>query len=165
MIVTDIKRVMKSGDIKLGFYMQRYLKQNLDPIPAFLAKKWDVVGVVTGRGLVGCGKTVSKDTCVKIVEDGKIINSKPLGEYKNGGNLNTLSTNPNTGKIVQTIAEVIQEVEDKDFYIIELEDGRKVECSMDHKFYIKRNNKIIVLPLKEIKEGEEIICSTENFKV
>lgn len=48
---------MKSGDVKLGFYMQRYLKQNLDPIPAFLAKKWDVVGVVTGRGLVGCGKS------------------------------------------------------------------------------------------------------------
>ena len=37
--------------------MQGYLKQNLDPIPAFLKKKWDVVGVVTGRGLVGCGKS------------------------------------------------------------------------------------------------------------
>jgi len=57
MIVTDVKWTNKSGDQKSGFYLDGYLKQNLDPIPKFLKKKWDVVGIVTGHGKVGVGKS------------------------------------------------------------------------------------------------------------
>ncbi len=58
MIVTDVPRVDKNGKpARPGFYMQGLLKQNLDPIPAFLEKKWDVVGIVSGHGKVGVGKS------------------------------------------------------------------------------------------------------------
>lgn len=56
MLVTDIVRKTKKGQ-KVGFYMDGYLKENLDGIPGFLKKKWDVMGIVTGRGLVGPGKS------------------------------------------------------------------------------------------------------------
>ena len=37
--------------------MQGYLKKNLDGIPDFLKKEWDVVGIISGHGLVGTGKS------------------------------------------------------------------------------------------------------------
>jgi len=57
MLVTDIKRVDKSGKEKIGFYMDGYLKKNLDGVPDFLRKEWDVVGIVSGHGKVGTGKS------------------------------------------------------------------------------------------------------------
>ena len=57
MLVTDIIRKSKNGNIKQGFYMQGYLKKNLDGIPEFLRKEWDVVGIVSGHGKVGTGKS------------------------------------------------------------------------------------------------------------
>ena len=57
MIVTDVKWINKSGDHKTGYYMDGYLKTNLDPVPKFLKKKWDVVGIVSGHGKVGVGKS------------------------------------------------------------------------------------------------------------
>ena len=57
MIVTDVKRTNKGGELKSGFYMDGYMKQNLDPIPKFLKKKWDVVGIISGHGKVGVGKS------------------------------------------------------------------------------------------------------------
>jgi len=72
--------------------------------------------------------------------------------------LNTISVNTNTGKIIKTKAEVIKQSGDKNFYILELEDGRKIECSMEHKFFIKKNNQIKKIPLKRIKEKNNLIC-------
>lgn len=63
MIVTDIKRVDSNGKEKVGFYMDGYLKKNLDGIPNFLKKEWDVVGIVTGHGLVGVGKSTLTLQC------------------------------------------------------------------------------------------------------
>jgi hypothetical protein len=57
MLVTDIERHIKDGKTKKGFYMQGYLKSNLDGVPNFLEKEWDVVGIVTGHGKVGTGKS------------------------------------------------------------------------------------------------------------
>lgn len=57
MIVTDVIRKDSEGKIRRGYYMQGYLKQNLDPIPQFLKKEWDVVGIVSGHGRVGVGKS------------------------------------------------------------------------------------------------------------
>jgi len=57
MLVTDIKRVDKKGKEKIGFYMDGYLKRNLDGVPNFLKKDWDVVGIVSGHGKVGTGKS------------------------------------------------------------------------------------------------------------
>ena len=58
MIVTDMIGHFKSGREQKGFYMDRWEKENLDGIPDFLAKDWDVVGIVSGSGLVRVGKSV-----------------------------------------------------------------------------------------------------------
>lgn len=139
--------------------MDEFLAINLMGVPKYLDKSYDCVGIVSGHGKVRIGKTQSGNTRVQLVnEKGITITSKALKEYNDGEILNTLSINPITGEIVPTKAEVIKEVEDKDFYVLELEDGRTVECTLDTKFYVKVNNQIKVLPLKEIKEGDEIIC-------
>jgi len=57
-IVTDVKWTNKGGDIKEGFYMDGYLAENLQPIPKFLKKEWDCVGVVSGHGKVRTGKSI-----------------------------------------------------------------------------------------------------------
>lgn len=57
MIVTNVKYKNEFGKLKVGYYMQGYLKKNLDGIPDFLKKEWDVVGIISGHGLVGTGKS------------------------------------------------------------------------------------------------------------
>lgn len=68
-IVTDIKwknKDDKKKDEKLntnnhfheGFYMDGYLAENLYPIPKFLKKEWDCVGIVSGHGKVRTGKSI-----------------------------------------------------------------------------------------------------------
>ena len=57
MIVTDMVGHFKSGREQKGFYMDRYEKENLEGIPAFIVKDWDVVGVISGSGLVRVGKS------------------------------------------------------------------------------------------------------------
>jgi intein/homing endonuclease len=146
-----------------GYYMDEFLAINLMGIPRYLDKSYDCVGIVSGHGKVRIGKTLSGDTKVQLVnEKGITITSKALKEYKDREILNTLSINPITGIIVPTKAEVIKEIEDKDFYTLELEDRRIIECTLSTKFYVKINNQIKVLPLKEIKEGDEIICIKEQ---
>jgi len=60
-LVTDVKRVIgkgtKSEKEVTGFYMQGYLKKNLDGIPSFLKKSWDCVCIVSGHGKVRIGKS------------------------------------------------------------------------------------------------------------
>ena len=56
MLVTDIKRIV-NGKEKIGYYMDGYLKKNLDGVPGFLKKEWDVVGIVSGHGKLGSGKS------------------------------------------------------------------------------------------------------------
>jgi molybdopterin converting factor small subunit len=156
---TDIHWMNKKGEPKIGYYMDEFLGINLMGIPEYLRKSWDVVGIISGHGRVRIGKCLSENTQVRLIDEkGIITTSKALREYNDGDKLNTLSINPITGEIVPTVSEVIKELEDKDFYTLELEDGRTIECTMDHKFYVKVNNQIKVLPLKEIKEGDEIIC-------
>lgn len=57
MIITDAKREDKRGNTHVGYYMDGYLKQNLDGIKYYLNKAWDVVGIVSGHGKVRIGKS------------------------------------------------------------------------------------------------------------
>ena len=56
-IVTDIKYRIKSGELKQGYYMDGYLAQNLQPVPEFLKKDFDFIGIITGSGKVRLGKS------------------------------------------------------------------------------------------------------------
>jgi len=61
MLVTDAKRKIHKGTKKekeiTGFYMDGYLKQNLDSISNYLNKAWDCVCIVSGHGKVRIGKS------------------------------------------------------------------------------------------------------------
>jgi hypothetical protein len=57
LIVTDLSYKDRYGKQKKGFYLARYLKTNLDGLPRFLKKEFDCVGIISGSGLVGVGKT------------------------------------------------------------------------------------------------------------
>jgi intein/homing endonuclease len=46
----------------------------------------------------------------------------------------------------------------KEVFEIETEDGRKVQATAEHRFFVKRKGKVIELHLKEIKEGDELVC-------
>lgn len=58
MIVTDLKWKDKKGREHIGYYLNSYLKNNLDEIPTgFLKKDWDCVAIVSGHGKVRIGKS------------------------------------------------------------------------------------------------------------
>lgn len=61
MQVTDIKRIVNKGTTNqkeiTGFYMDGYLKENMDSIPKFIKNDWDCVGIVSGHGKVRIGKS------------------------------------------------------------------------------------------------------------
>lgn len=84
MKVTDTKTTDRYGKPTVGYYMQRYLAKNLDGVPDFLRKEWDVVGVVTGHGKVGTGKsTIAMQVCHYLawrLAGGKMIEE----EYEKG---------------------------------------------------------------------------------
>ena len=147
--------------------MDKWLAQNLEKIPDHLKKGWDVVAIVSGSGLVRCGKCFRSSTCVKICVDGKMVDSKPIGDYKDGEMINTYSWDFDNHKLIESKSEVIKQKDIKKFYNVELEDGRIICCTMDHKLYVKRKfinlegsieHKIIKLKLKEIKEGDILLC-------
>jgi hypothetical protein len=56
-IVTNTIVKQDGGETKKGFYMDGYLMENLNGIPAFLERKFDIVGLITGHGHVGVGKS------------------------------------------------------------------------------------------------------------
>lgn len=57
MIVTDVKWTNKGGDIKVGFYMDSILAENLAPTKKYLDKNFDMPEIITQGGNVGGGKT------------------------------------------------------------------------------------------------------------
>jgi len=68
MLVTDVKRVINKGrkDEKeiIGFSLDGYLVENLEGIPDYLGQDWDCVGIISGHGKVGPGKsTLAGQVC------------------------------------------------------------------------------------------------------
>lgn len=48
---------------------------------------------------------------------------------------------------------------EKEVYEIEFVNGDKIKATLDHTFFVLRNNKLLELKLKNIKEGNELLCS------
>lgn len=75
--VTDILWHTKAGVPRFGFYMDRWLKENMDGIPYFIEKKYDVVGIISGTGKVRLGKSTLAIQCAYylawILAGGKVV--------------------------------------------------------------------------------------------
>ena len=76
--------------------------------------------------------------------------------YKDGTKLNTLSVDFKTGKIVKSKSEVFRQNEPRDFYKVRLKNGKEIICSLDHKLFVRKKNKIIQLRLNDIKVGDKL---------
>lgn len=84
MQVTNVQRLLYKGTKKekavTGFYMQPYLKYNLDAVLGFLEKAWDCVGIVSGHGKVRIGKsTLAAQLCFYlawIIAGGRMITNE-----------------------------------------------------------------------------------------
>ena len=96
-----------------------------------------------------------------IDEKGKLCSSKPLGSYKDGTKLKTISIDFDTGKLVNSTSTVIKQKESKDFYKVKLKNGEEIICSLDHKLFVQRDKHVIELKLSEIKIGDKL-CIKEN---
>lgn len=57
MIVTDVKWKRSDGVMINGFYMDKYLVNNLLGLPKYINKAYDCVGIVSGHGKVRIGKS------------------------------------------------------------------------------------------------------------
>jgi len=143
-----VKWKNKKGDIKTGFYMDGYLMKNIEGIPDFLRKEWDVVAITSGHGKVGC---LTGDTLIKTNEGDKHI--KELSNQT----ILVESINLQDGKNIQGKAKVFS-TGIKEVFEIETIDGRKVKATKDHTFFINKNNKIVEIELRDLKEGDDLIC-------
>jgi len=99
-------------------------------------------------GLTGC---LSGDTKIKTLNGDELLKSL------NNKIIEVESYNFENDKIEFNKAKVFSSGI-KQLYEITLEDGRKIKATLNHTFFVKRNNKIKELKLKDIKEGDELIC-------
>jgi len=149
-----------------GFYMENNLKETIDLWVKNAKNDWDFVIIISGQGTVRVGKCLHSGVTIKVVENGEVVNKK-ISEFADGEKIKTLSWDFKNKKEVVSESEVIVEDGEKDFYEVELEDGKKVVCTMDHKLFVRRRfcgtndkitYKIIETKLKHLKEGDEIVC-------
>lgn len=151
-----------------GFYMNGLLKQTIDLWIRNVKNDWDFVILITGQGGVRVGKCLEGGQSVSVIENGEVI-SKKLSDFADGEKIKTISWDFNKRQEVVSESEVIVEKKEKDFYEVELENGKKVVCTMDHKLFVrqsfagtddKKEYKVIEKKLKDIKEGDELVCLT-----
>ena len=109
---------------------------------------------------------IKKIEKIKVIENGEVV-SKKISEFSDGENVKTISWDFKNKKEVVTDSEVIVEDEEKEYYEVELENGKKVVCTMEHNLFVRRrfcgtNDKmtynIIETKLKNLKEGDELVC-------
>ena len=95
-------------------------------------------------------------------EDTEILTGKGIKKLKDLNGIEKVkSFDFDTDKIVDSKAEVF-DTGLKDVYEVVLDDGRKVQATKDHKFFVKRNKVMVELRLENIREGDDLVCVKEN---
>lgn len=147
MIIYPEKQIIdRYGKPRQGYYMDKTLVANLDFLKRMVANKWDGVSIVCGQ--VGC---LFEDTKIK-TNNGDIalreINSDSILvkaiDFKKQETTTTMAYVVSTGK--------------KAVYKLKLQDGRYVTASEEHIFFVKRNDKLMEIKLKDIEKTDEILC-------
>ena len=131
-----------------GFYLDENLKPNLDNhVIKAIKKNFDVVLLFTG--MEGC---LDESTLIQTNNGNKY-----LKEFRNNQIISIKSFNFEKRKIVDSIA-IVKNSGNKDIYEIKLENEKSINATLEHKFFIKKINKIIEIELKNIKEGDLLVC-------
>jgi len=149
--MTDKKGVPYTDLLEKKWWIDNFLKQNFDFIRPRVSHKVshrrsDLFIIIDGP--VGC---LAGDTLVK-TEKGyqKLCDLSLKTTY-------LLSHDFETDKDILGKG-VVTPSGNKEIFEIETEDGRKIKATAEHKFFVKRNEKIIELELKDIKEGDDLVC-------
>ena len=95
------------------------------------------------------------------MNDGFIVNKK-IGDLKDKEKIRTISYDFKNSKYAISNSEVIKQEQEKDFYEVILSSGEKVQCSMEHKLFVYEDGTIKERQLKNIKEGDLLICKKDN---
>jgi hypothetical protein len=132
-IVTDLHWYQANGELRTGYYLDRWLKQNLDGIPAFLERAFDVVAIVSGTGKVRLGKA-------------QPIGSKVLmsnGEWKNIEKIcvGDKVISPSIDGKNSEISKVLETIGHKQLDMCEIRSSRDnsllYTCCVDHNVPVK----------------------------
>jgi len=152
MLVTDIKRKDRYGNETTGFYMDGYLKENLDDIPKFLKEEWDCVGVVSGRGKVRIGKALIKGS--------KILMSDGIWKNIEDVKINDKIISPSIDGRKTSITIVTAKVEHKNKGIYEL---RKSNGNLLYSCCSEHNVPVRTLWIKKDKGKKTFVWKDEIY--
>jgi len=135
-----------------AWWIDNFLKQNIDFVSkkvktALAHRRADLFVIIDGP--VGC---LTGDTIIPTATGSQKLSDLSLKEVY------LKSYDFQTDKEVRGKGAVIPSGR-KEVFEIETEDGRKVKATADHKFFVKRGERIVELPLKDLEEGDELICS------
>ncbi|MFO7881169.1 MAG: Hint domain-containing protein [Kosmotogaceae bacterium] len=144
---SNIKYIKKNGKEKYGFYMDDILVENLrNYFIKGVQNKWDGIGLFTG--MEGC---LDGNTRIK-------TNNGP-------SNINQIKTNTlvvksldmRSKQIIDAFA-IVKKTGRKECFKLKLKDGSEVNATEDHKFFIKKDGNIFEKRLRDLRQGDKILC-------
>ena len=137
----------RTGKRHTGVSFDNYLKYNFDRyLIRGVANSFDGIIVLTGlEGCIDCNTQIKTD-------QGNIT----IDSIQNNTFFNCIAFDFKKNKEVSTLAQKIS-TGIKEVFEVELEDGRKIICTDEHKFFIIQKNKIIECILRDIRCGGKIV--------
>jgi len=146
-IVHEDKEFIKEcGTRRMGYYLDDTLITNLEILRKSVVNGWDGIGLVTG--MEGCFSIKEK-----VYMNGKKVMFKNI---KNNSFFITKAYDFKNKKVINTMAQKVS-TGNKNIFEIEFENGEKLQCTKDHRFFVKQNGKIIEKRLGDLKKNDKIL--------
>jgi intein/homing endonuclease len=137
----------QNGKAIVGYYIDDVLKNNLENY-IIKAVKQNFDGILAISGTEGCLAGNEK-----IYHNNKI---KELQNIKDNSLFITKSFDTKKNKVINTIAQKVYTGRKK-IYLLELENGIRIKCTEDHRFFIKSKKGIKEKRLKNLTTNDKIL--------
>lgn len=158
MMVTDVQRKINEGTKRernvTGFYMQGYMKENLDGIPTYLKHAWDCIGIISGHGKVRIGKTQPAGSKV-LMADGSWKNVEEINIGDEVISPDVITNKSKPSKVIEVHDYLCNET----YSVLNKNNGEYLySCSDNHEIpveYLKQRKKKGIISYERIKETIE----------
>lgn len=160
-IGVEVKGGTRTGKSTVGIAIDRYIA-HLTGVPFTLwhacaneieyLEKLKTPDLTYGSSFLIDEQSLSIEEAI-ITNDGIIV----LKDLKEGQKINVLSLNTDSLKKEYVPAVKVRNKMKSVFRII-TEDGKKVEATEDHVFFVEEKGKIVEKRLKELKNGDKLLC-------
>jgi len=128
-----------------------------DCVDPMLENKFDCNLFLEGN--TGIGKSLDSTTSLAQHNGNNVTSkTKQISKFKHGDWINTISWDFDNNKPIFSKSQIIVESENKELFEVKLANNKIINCSKYHKLFVKKDNKIVELRLKDIKEGDELVC-------